>query len=390
MGEIVGARRYWADGMTWVCNSGMFVFGIVLAILGAILPALFEEINLEPAQAGGLFLFLNFGSLLVTLGGGPALDRFGFSVILAGCSFVTGGALILMPWAGTYWLLAACVFLLGLGGGGLNVGTNALISDLYPRERPVALNRLGIFFGAGTFFIPFFIGMLLDKLSFDGVLYSAGVIALAPGILFLLLRAPAEKRQVGFPLTEIFNMLKNRFVLLLAILLFFQSGNEISTSGWLTTFLSWELDLTPAKASFYLSAFWGALVLGRLVASWILHRLKPYRLVQAGALLSGLALLVFVLFPGQNRSYLFSAMIGFNMALIFSTVLGQASSRFPHSSGTVMGSLMGVALVGGMTMPWLSGILVGEFSPAAAFIVPLVGFAAVFVLQTVVARVYES
>ena len=37
--------------------AGMFIFGVVMAILGAILPTLFDTIQLDKSQAGNLFLF---------------------------------------------------------------------------------------------------------------------------------------------------------------------------------------------------------------------------------------------------------------------------------------------------------------------------------------------
>jgi MFS family permease len=57
------------------------------------------------------------------------------------------------------------VIVLGLAGGVINGGSNALINDLHPSRRAAALNFLGIFFGIGAMLIPLIIGSFLHQLG---------------------------------------------------------------------------------------------------------------------------------------------------------------------------------------------------------------------------------
>ncbi|MGH9338749.1 MAG: MFS transporter, partial [Acidobacteriota bacterium] len=377
-------RHYWTDGLTWACNLGMFVFGIALAILGVLLPVLFERVELDPAQAGSLFLFLNLGALLVTVISGPVFDRFGFKGMMIVFAILAGTSFIGFAYAGRYATLATSSFLLGLGGGGLNAGTNAMVADLYPTERAAALTRLGVFFGFGTLFIPLLIGFLLDVLSLKGILLITGAVGLLPGVLFLMFEFPPAKHTGGFPVAQALALLRHPVVLLLGVLLFFQSGNEITSSGWMTTFLVQKILVTPAQASLYLAGFWAALILGRLVSSLALRRLSESTVVQASALAAFFSVLAFVLFPHPVLSAVWACLIGFSMAAIFPSVLGQASARFPELSGTLIGALIAIALVGGMLIPWIAGLLVGSGMLSGALLLPAFGFFAVFLLQTVV------
>jgi MFS transporter, FHS family, glucose/mannose:H+ symporter len=386
---VTSERSYWRDPLTWACNLGIFVFGVVLAILGAILPSLFEAVDLNPAQAGSLFLFLNLGALLVTLLSGAAFDRFGFRLILIGCSVLVGGAILIIAGAGTYPLLGAGSFVLGLGGGGLNVGTNALVSDLYPRGQAVALNRLGIFFGLGTFFIPLSIGILLGALGLGPILVLTAAVGFSPAVLFWITPFPRPKHMGGFPVREAVSLVRQPVVLAMGLLLFFQSGNEITTSGWLTTYLVERLSLTPARAALYLSGFWGALVLGRLTASWALSRIRPSTLVQIGAAAAGLFLALLLAASHAAAAFLLSCLVGFAMAFIFPTVMGEATRRFPQFSGTVIGVLLTLALTGGMLAPWIAGLLAEAFDIALVLALPVAGFFAVFCCQTLIKRRFE-
>lgn len=379
-------RNYWTDPLTWSCNLGIFVFGIVLAVLGAILPSLFLSIQLNPTQAGSLFLFLNLGALMVTLAGGPSFDRFGYRRILILSSLLATAGAVTLGLAGHYEALCLGSFVLGLGGGGLNLGTNALVSELYPSREGVALNRLGVFFGLGTLFIPLCIGLLLNAFGLRTILFLAGAVALLPAMMYFFLPFPSAKHAGGFPFREAASLLRSPFVLLLGLLLFFQSGNEMTTGGWLTTFLVERRSLSPAAASFFLSAFWGALVIGRFTAGLVLGRVGPPRLVQVGALGAGFSILLLLVSPTSWLAALAVSSIGFFMAFIFPTVMGQASNRYPALAGTVLGLLMGIALTGGMLAPWLTGIMVEIYGTSTALLLPVVGFGFVFLLQTLAAR----
>ena len=55
----------------------MFVFGIVMALLGAILPSLAGRLQFETADIGTLFLVMNGAMLASSLALGLAMDRFG-------------------------------------------------------------------------------------------------------------------------------------------------------------------------------------------------------------------------------------------------------------------------------------------------------------------------
>ena len=74
--------------------AGMFVFGIVMALLGAVLPVLSERLRFDLAQTGGLFLVMNLCMLLASLGLGPLMDRLGMKPPLLAGPMAVGVALL--------------------------------------------------------------------------------------------------------------------------------------------------------------------------------------------------------------------------------------------------------------------------------------------------------
>ncbi|MEI9813798.1 MAG: hypothetical protein WDO18_14635 [Acidobacteriota bacterium] len=50
-------------------------------------------------------------------------------------------------------------------------------------------------------------------------------------------------------------------------------------AGWLALFLSQRLGLSPTTALEMLALYWGALLIGRVVAQWILPHIRHSRLL---------------------------------------------------------------------------------------------------------------
>lgn len=366
--------------------AGMFVFGIVMALLGAILPLISERIRFNLAQAGNLFFAMNLAMFASTLSQGPLTDRFGIKPAMgAGALFVTL-ALLVLARAATYPAVLVSAVLLGIGGGALNATTNTLVADLHtdPKEKSSALSVLGVFFGAGALFLPFVIGSLLKILGLVPIIYAAAVLSLVPAIFVLALAFPPPKQKEGLPLAEIPRFLRMPLVLALAFLLFFESGNEFILAGFTTTYLARDLHFPISTASYCLTGYWGAIIVGRIACSRVLLRMSGVTLVLLSAL--GTALGVGILLSAATgvAAALAMVLIGLSIAGIYPAVLGLAGTRFREYSGTVFGILFSIALTGGMLLPWTVGRLAQAHGLRIGLAITIGNALMIFVLQLLV------
>jgi FHS family glucose/mannose:H+ symporter-like MFS transporter len=378
----VGVRR-----LVFSAWAGIFVFGLVMAILGAILPSLFERIVFNKSEAGNLFFFMNLAMLGMSVVFGPVVDRFGYRVFLAFCSLLVAVSFLLFTLAPTYSLLIAAAVLLGVGGGGLNGGSNALTSDLNPENRSAALNLLGIFFGFGALLIPLLIGTLLGILGLHAILVVATVLSLIPFAFFLLLRFPPAKQAQGFLLRQAARVVGSPLLWLCGLLLFFQSGNEFTMGGWISTYLNEQFRFSPMTASLVLSGYWGTMMLGRLIISRRLVRvLKNETLVLASAALALAATALVVAAPTGQLAALGVVLTGFGFAAIFPTTLAIAGEAFSDLTGTAFSVICMIALAGGMTAPWLTGKVADASGLRNGLLIPVVSCALIILIQLVIIR----
>jgi MFS transporter, FHS family, glucose/mannose:H+ symporter len=363
--------------------AGIFVFGIVMAVLGTLfgLPEMRTRLRIDLAQQGNLFLLLYVGILFATLVAGTAIDVIGNKLILIGSATLVAAGMLGFAFAHSYASSAIPALLLGCGGGGLNTSTNALISDLYHERRGPMLNLLGIFYGIGALCIPLLAATIAALFSVRPQLFCCAGLASGCALLFLALRFPPGAAAQSFSWRAALQVARYPGVLVLGFLLFCQSGNEASIAGWTSTYAG-EAGFPARTATFILAGYWAALMTGRLVVAQLLKSMSKERLVFAssiGALLGAGLLLA-------NRSVVMLGLgvlvLGFSYAGVFPTALAIAGDSYRKLTGTVFGLLFGIALVGGMSFPWA----VGQFSQAwgvrYGMMVPLVGAAAICVLAS--------
>jgi len=367
--------------------AGIFVFGIVMAILGAILPSLFERIGFGAGAAGNLFLTMNFAMLVTSLFFGPLVDRFGFKSLLAVSAFLVAGAFLLLSRATSYGLVLTAAVVLGIGGGGLNGGTNALTSDLHEGEkRASALNVLGIFFGFGALSIPFLIGTLRDVLGLDRILLLATGLALVPFVIYAVLRFPKAKQAQGFPLKEAASIARSPLLWLAAFILFFQSGNEFTVGGWISTYLEKTFEFGPGPAALVLAGYWAAVMAGRLVSSRLVRKIGSERLILGSAALALVAAALMAFAPSGAAAAAGAVAIGLGFAAIYPTTLAIVGGRFAAFTGTAFSIVISVGLVGGMLAPWLAGKIAEASSLRRGLVIPVFNCAMIVVLSTLLAR----
>jgi MFS transporter, FHS family, glucose/mannose:H+ symporter len=361
--------------------TGIFVFGIVMAVLGTLfgLPEMRTRLRIDLAQQGSLFLLLYLGILFATLLAGPAIDVIGNKLILIVSATLVASGMLGFAFAHSFTSAEIPALLLGCGGGGLNTSTNALVSDLYHERRGSMLNVLGIFYGIGALCIPLLAASIAALFSVRRQLFCCAGLAAACAFLFLVLRFPPAAAAQSFSWRDALHVARYPGVLLLGFLLFCQSGNEASIAGWTSTYAG-EAGFTARTATFILAAYWAALMTGRLAVAQLLKSISKERLVLASGVgsLLGAGLLL------ANRSIVMLSLgvlvLGFSYAGVFPTALAIAGDSYRKLSGTVFGLIFGIALLGGMSFPWAVGQLSQAWGVRYGMMVPLVGAAAICVL----------
>lgn len=362
--------------------GGILVFGIVFAVLGTVfgLPEMRERLQINLAQQGNLFLLLYLGIFCASLLVGPLIDHLGNRINLLVSSVVV--AIAMLAFADAHSLLVAsfAALLLGFGGGGLNTCTNVLVSDLYGDQRGPMLNLLGIFFGIGALFVPLLAASIEGHFTIAQLFGFCAALAFACGLAYALIPFPAARADQAFSFKDGIEVAKYEGVLLLGFILFLESGNEASIGGWTSTYVNGS-GYSPRIATLALAGYWGALMLGRILASRLLAGIRKSQLVVGSAMVSLLGCALLLTSHRIGLLMTGTALVGLSYGPIFPTTLAIAGDRYSKRAGTVFGLLFSMALIGGMLLPWAVGQVSQRLTIRMGMLVPALGAIGITILS---------
>ncbi|HKV40056.1 MAG TPA: MFS transporter [Blastocatellia bacterium] len=381
--------------LLFVAFFGIFVYGLLTALPGTVLPELERHGFLPNDGKAGTFLLINaIGAVLSYAVSGPITDRIGKKFTLwAGSLLVAasmaGFALVVTYVAASAALLLVfiCSLVLGLGANAIVSAGHALVGDIAESQRNAALNLLDICFGLGLVVLPLIAQGLPRNSGLGSIFWLLGVAALLLLILVVTPRFPKPVHPESFPMREAQELFSSLSFWLLAIALFMYVGAEVSVGKWVVTFLERDPRLLAASgvnaqalqhmaqvapnsltdffkndpagqnlSSFALrtlALFGLALMIGRLISSFLLGVMKMnvLRLLTIGSLVTtaGLALVVTTGSPGTVRWAVLIGGIG--MGPIFPTSVGLASVIVPRIAGSAMSWVMGIGFAGLLVIP---------------------------------------
>jgi MFS transporter, FHS family, glucose/mannose:H+ symporter len=366
-------------GLSFTIDGCMFIFGIVLFLVGSWLPTL----HISNAHAGSLGSAPLIGILAATVVAGPILDIHGARPILITALILIVGSLALLPALGVFWQLELCCLAYGFGGGILNTATNVLIADLHAESRARALNLLGFFFSAGAVAAPLLMslaGGVLSPAMVLRLLSATTAVVLFP-VFFFHFPPPL---QTGVRIRNLLMVLHRPLVWLFGLILFFESGSENCMFVWAGKIVTEALHGPAAQGGLAMVALATALGTGRLGAVVCLRWLGNLGTVLLSVCMIVAGILIAVAARGASTMILAMAVIGLGTSAIFPTVLGIAGDHFPGETGTAFGAIMALALIGGAAGPKTGGYAISQ-GPLHVLWIPAVSAVCVGILTAIVA-----
>jgi len=373
-----------------LCCLGMLAFGIVLTTIGAVLPSVIVRFGIDKIAAGSLLLLMSFGILVGSLVFGPLVDRYGYKEILLLSFALIVAGLEGIAFAGSMTWLRIAVASIGFGGGIINGAVNALVADISGEGRAAGLSLVGACFGIGAVSVPFALGSLVARFGYSAIIAAIGFFVLVPLTMTAVTAFPAPKQAQGFPLAAATKLLRDPVLLIMGMMLFLESGMEITVGGWTSTFVKEALAVPERSALFLLSLYWMGMMVARLALGNILRWASPYRVLYAciTIALAGTALLLTTQRVWVAGLAVF--LVGAGLAATFPTVLGFVGDRFAALSGRAFSLAIAMALVGGMILPYAAGVLGTLHGLRGSLLIVPAALVAQVILLAILARALRS
>jgi len=331
----------------------LFLFGMTLITLGSILPTLMSKFETRGLNAGILVSVLPIGIAAGSLVFGPVADRYGYKLLLISSIVISAIALEGLAFGHSPLLLYTCIFFIGFGGGIINGGGSALVSDISSKNKGASLSLLGVFFGIGALGMPLLLGILSKKWEYPSILSSVGLLMLAPVIYCSCIAFPSPKQSAGVSLKKVIKLLKEPALILASLFLFFQSGVEALVNNWTTTFLEFRVNASKQEALYALSFLLAGLTAGRLLLGWLLKKVSSFAVMIVSLLLVTACAVLLYFSDTYSLSFAILVVMGMGLAAGFPVLLGYIGQLYPALSGTAFSIAFVIALVGNTLINFL-------------------------------------
>jgi fucose permease len=339
--------------------------GLVLIMLGSILPEMKSDYALSYQIGGALLSVQSVGYVLAGLLAGylPFVLGIKISFILIQLS-VTLGFVMLLVSGNPVWLLIA-MFLIGIGKGGIT-NYNNLLMNIYSEGNAGPLNILHACFAAGAVIAPL-IAMAVTGWRPAVII---GCVCCAASLAFLLPAGFSDKDLETSDASDApdaadrvkdnrkkkvdYGFIKETLFWVTVIICFFYQAVEASFMGWMTSFLIDTGVMAESLAQFTTSVLWMALMAGRLLCSAAAAKFSPRSMILALTLITTGFMAVLLQTKSPAGLIIATAGIGLGMSGMFGTSVSNAGdifSKYPVCMGffvflTSMGAIVAPAIIG--------------------------------------------
>ena len=337
----------------------IFVYGMIAAMLGTILPGLSQAFHLTPEQNSYIALAQGVGLMVASLSVGPLIDNKGKKAGLLLGLVLVGGALFALPNATSYLMIVACMSVLGLGGGIIVTGANALASDVSDTKRATVMNFLNLFFGLGGMVTPFVAANFLSGNAIS-MCYLTAILAVITLAVHSITRMPPPTGERSFQVSEAGTLLGQPALYLMAFFLLLYVAAEVGVWNWLALHLSAQ-GIPEERALNILSlGFALGLLVGRVVVAPILIKIRPSTVTLWAAVLMAITTYLMLQTTDPTMAGIAVFCVGLAMAPVFPTTLAMVGNTFPKMTATAMGIVITSGWIGQIVSSPIIGGIAGD------------------------------
>lgn len=370
--------------ITAVNYAAMAQHGVILLLVGPMVPNLMASFGIGESMAGVLLGLGSLGFMAGPLFAGAVIDRINTRAALLVGLAIELVVLALFGAAPAFAVAIVANFLMHLGSSFVETAANVM--PTLRRSRGTAhavMNLVHMFFSVGAFLGPFLIGLWLEAtgnwrpIFFFALVPTAALFVWTLGLRFPRRSGSGASGAVGDGVragafAHLGVVLRSPYAVLGAVTLLLYVGTEVGISSWVVYYLQRELGLAPAASAAGVSVLWVAIMIGRYANSVLGNRFASTTLVTVSGLLGAAGVGVFLFVRTPALAYLVLAWIGLCLSGVFPNVMATLNNRHPERTGTVTAVMAMGAAFGAGFFQWFVGYLAETVSVTAAFVTPAV------------------
>ncbi|MEM7549686.1 MAG: MFS transporter [Bacteroidota bacterium] len=329
------------------------------------IPTIKKKLGIDEAELGIALFFFALGAFFAIFLTGKITDKIGEGKASFLGVLLMSITSILPTLAGSYGLLCASLFALGLSSGILDIAMNAMVSATESRHKAKIMSSSHGFFSIGGFIGAGLGGLLIPAFNFPPFhVFSVSLIILT----WLVAYWPRFKNA---PRHETYTAEKAKLnigsVIFIILVGFFIMISEGAVTDWSTVYADQVLGLSPAYVGLGYAAFSAAMALGRFTGDIVTQKMSSIILIRWGIALGAIGL-IFVVQKMLALSLLGFVIVGLGYSVVVPMLfrIGAQLEGIKPAQGTA--AIAGSGYVGFLIGPVIMGFIADAFSLRQSFV----------------------
>lgn len=327
-----------------------------------ILSALGLEFDLSHEQQGRIFMAHIWGFPIAILLVGPLCDLFGMGRLLGLASIAHIAGVVLTIFSPNYGVLLASTLLIGLANGTVEAVINPLAATMYSDQKTHKLNMLHAWWpgglvlgGLAAYFLTQVTGDISPSLAWKLKMGLVLIPAVIYGLMLIGQKFPMTERvQAGISAGAMVKEVFRPGYLLLLVCMCMTATTELGPAQWVGSVVS---DMLGQHGILMLVYWSGLMFVLRFFAGPIVHKITPFGLLTAAAVLSAIGLywLSYSFTPGV--AFVAATVFGMGIAYFWPTMLGVTSELYPRGGALMLALTGGIGMIAaGAAGPYMGAI----------------------------------
>ncbi len=330
--------------------------GLNCGWFGPLIPAIALAQKMDLVESGSLISVYSAGSLIPLAIGRQLVEKFGGRKCLLAAALLFGGGLAILAFGSNIIGLSLGAAALGVGAGLNSIAGTICILRLASGSSAAAVGKLNVFFGIGALLGPVVALLGLNSPWSYHAVYAFGALY----ALTVFLTAFFTKRlDVRVPPPDAGGSHFHAFqtpALLYTAAVFLYVGTEVAIATWLFTYLNMTCGLTKDLAGWSMTALWGGLTTGRMVAVHLFKFFPSDRIALSAMGLVFSAILSLALLSKMGDPLMALVfLLGLGLGPIFPTLISSASERYNQHSASITSLVVTAGAFAGITFPLIIG-----------------------------------
>ncbi|HMD08265.1 MAG TPA: hypothetical protein VKH63_12065 [Candidatus Acidoferrum sp.] len=340
--------------------AGFVLTGVEITVAGPMLPLFIARWSLSDSQAG-VFSIVQFSGSLAGVWLSSLITHYfgtrtslvlGYVMVGAGLATVNASSMTV-----AFFALAA----LGIGYGLVVPPTNLTVAEIGGVRSASLVSLVNLAWGVGAFSSSPLVLLALKNGALVGLLYFFAGFGCLLAVSFLFSTFPEGGHA---PTSSTTNAAGTSVALIttivLAALYFLYVGVESSLGYWAAAYNNRLAGGGTGISTLAPMFFYGALLVGRAVAPFLLARFREYGLVMTALVVVITGTTLYLLAGRQQTAFASLALAGLGCATVFPIFVAWLSRWYGPRAGIVRGVMFSMSSLGSSSVPGVVGFVSGH------------------------------